>query len=61
MKVETDLKAGSALTSAAQQAEQAAGQVSDFVSKANLQAASFSDNVTTKATSLWNCLQNTFA
>ena len=61
MKVETDLKAGSTLTDAAQEADQVINQVSDFLASAGVQAEGVSASVTDKATSLWNCLYNTFS
>jgi len=61
MKVETNLRAGSAISDAQQEADQLINQVSDFLSNASQQAEGFSSSVTTKATSLWNCLNNTFS
>ena len=61
MKVETDLKAGSAITDAAQQADQIVEQISDFLTSAGYQAEDFTSTITNKATSLWNCLNNTFS
>ena len=61
MKVATDLRAGSMLSDATQKAEQIVGQASDFITTANRQAESLTSSVTTKATSLWNCLNNTFS
>ena len=61
MKVETNLKAGSVLTDAAQEADQVIDQASSFLANAGQQAQGVSSTVTDKATSLWNCLYNTFS
>ncbi len=60
MKVETDLRAGNLLTDAAREADQIKNQVSDYLASAGKQAEDFTSSVTSKATSLWNCLNNTF-
>lgn len=56
MKVETDLKSGAFLQSAANSAVQAANEVNSFVSKAGQQAQSFTHGVADKASNVWNCL-----
>ena len=61
MKVETDLRAGSVLTDAATEADQVINQASDFLANAGQQAGDYTATVTDKATSLWNCLYNTFS
>ena len=61
MKVNTDLKAGSALTDAAQEADQVIDKVSSYLANAGQQAQDVSANVTEKASSLWNCLYSTFS
>ena len=61
MNVETDLRAGNLLTDASQEADQLVNQVSDFLASAGSQASGVTTTVTDKATSLWNCLYNTFS
>ncbi len=60
MKVETDLRAGNLLTDAAQEADQIKSQVSEYLAGASKQAKDLTSSVTNAATSLWNCLNNTF-
>jgi hypothetical protein len=60
MKVETDLKAGSLLTDAAQEADQLISQASGFLTTAGQQAEDFTSAVTTKATALWDSLNSIF-
>ena len=61
MKVETDLRAGNLLADATQEADQIMSRVSEFVASAGQQAEGFTSTTTDKATSLWNCLSNTFS
>jgi hypothetical protein len=56
MKVETDLKAGAFLENAASTVNQAASEVGGFFSKAGQQAQSMTHGVSSKTTSVWNCL-----
>ena len=56
MKVETNLKSGAFLQSAADGAVQAANEVGSFVTKAGQQAQTFTHAVTGKVGSVWNCL-----
>jgi len=61
MKVETDLRAGNVLDDAAQGANELMNQVNGFLTSASVEAEGLTNTVTTKATSLWNCLVNTFS
>lgn len=56
MKVETGLRSGAAVDSAAQAASQAAGNVQNFFAQASQQAQSLTGKLVDKSTSVWNCL-----
>ncbi len=56
MKVSTELKAGSLLQDASNQAGAMASQVSNFVSTANQQAQGLTTGLVDKTTAFWKCL-----
>lgn len=61
MKVQTNLKAGNALETAANQANAVAGQVTSFLGAANKQATDFTTGLVNKTTATWNCLAGAFS
>jgi len=56
MKVETNLKSGALLDSAASAARQMAGSAGDYLSQASQQAKSLTGSVVNKSTAVWNAL-----
>jgi hypothetical protein len=56
MKVETNLKSGALLDSAASAARQMAGSAGDYISQASQQAKSLTGSVVNKSTAVWNAL-----
>ncbi|MCC7129824.1 MAG: hypothetical protein IT297_05430 [Anaerolineae bacterium] len=56
MKVETGIKSGAFAQDAAQVVGDVAGQVADFITNANQQAADLSNTVINKSTAVWNAL-----
>jgi len=56
MKVETGIKSGAFAQDAAQVVGDVAGQVADFITNANQQAADLSKTVINKSTAVWNAL-----
>ena len=56
MKVETNMKSGAVLDSAASAARQMAGSAGDYLSQASQQAKSLTSSVVNKTTAVWNAL-----
>jgi hypothetical protein len=56
MKVETNLKSGTVLDSAASAAQQMACSAGDYLSQASQQAKSLTNSVVNKTTAVWNAL-----
>jgi phage portal protein BeeE len=56
MKVETNLRSGALLQDAAAAATSAASSVQNFFSVAGNQAATMTNSLANKFTSVWNCL-----
>jgi hypothetical protein len=56
MKVETNLKSGALLDSAAVAARQMAGSAGDYLSQASRQAKSLTNSVVNKSTAVWYAL-----
>jgi hypothetical protein len=56
MKVETNLKSGALLDSAAVAARQMAGGAGDYLSQASRQAKSLTNSVVNKSTAVWYAL-----
>jgi hypothetical protein len=56
MKVETNLKSGALLDSAASAAQQMTGSAGNYLSQASQQAKSLTSSVVNKTTAVWNAL-----
>jgi len=56
MKVETNIKSGAILESAASAAQQMAGSAGSYLSQASQQAKSLTSSVVNKTTAVWNAL-----
>lgn len=56
MKVETNLKSGAVLDSAASAAQQMAGSAGAYLSQASQQAKGLANSVVHKSTAVWNAL-----
>ena len=59
MNVHTDLKAGGLVDDATQEVDAVVQEALNFVNDAGQSAEGFTSTVSSKATSLWNCLTTT--